>query len=114
MHRSGAAMAWNVFRFCTALRGLGSVMILLVLAIVGVTYYALVLCSYGPALLAAAGALDALVALAVLVLFHFLVRALCRPLPLALLLVLNFPDLHVEGVGSSTLYFDAFNTTLSR
>ncbi|KAK3154042.1 hypothetical protein QOZ80_2BG0185110 [Eleusine coracana subsp. coracana] len=76
MHRSGVAMAWNVFRFCTALRGLGSVMILLVLAIVGVTYYALVLCSYGPALLAATGALDALVALAVLVLFHFLLAML--------------------------------------
>jgi palmitoyltransferase len=47
-------------------------MILLVLGIVGVTYYALVLCNYGPALLAATGALDALVALAVLLLFHFL------------------------------------------
>jgi len=67
-------MAWNVFKFCTALRGLGSVMILLVLGIVGVTYYALVLCNYGPALLAATAALDALVALAVLLLFHFLVR----------------------------------------
>ena len=74
MHRSGTAMAWNVFKFCTALRGLGSVMILLVLGIVGVTYYALVLCNYGPALLAATGALDALVALAVLLIFHFLVR----------------------------------------
>ncbi|XP_062218974.1 probable protein S-acyltransferase 14 [Phragmites australis] len=72
MHRSGAAMAWNVFRFCTALRGLGSVMILLVLALVGVTYYALVICNYGPMLLAAAGALDALSTLAVLLLFHFL------------------------------------------
>jgi len=49
-------------------------MILLVLGIVGVTYYALVLCNYGPALLAATGALDALVALAVLLIFHFLVR----------------------------------------
>ncbi|KAL6640229.1 hypothetical protein ACP70R_015631 [Stipagrostis hirtigluma subsp. patula] len=72
MHRSGTAMAWNVFKFCTALRGLGSVMILLVLAIVGVTYYALVLCNYGPALLGAAGVLDALAALAVLLLFHIL------------------------------------------
>ncbi|ONK80477.1 uncharacterized protein A4U43_C01F18130 [Asparagus officinalis] len=50
MHRSGAVMAWNVFKFCTALRGLGSVMILLVLAIVGVTYYAVVITNYGPAL----------------------------------------------------------------
>lgn len=74
MHRSaGVAMAWNVFRFCTALRGLGSIMILLVLAIVGVTYYAVVLCNYGPALLLGGGA--TLAALAVLLLFHFLVRA---------------------------------------
>uniref|UniRef100_A0A0D9W2Z2 S-acyltransferase n=1 Tax=Leersia perrieri TaxID=77586 RepID=A0A0D9W2Z2_9ORYZ len=71
MHRSaGATMAWNVFRFCTALRGLGSIMILLVLSIVGVTYYAVVLCNYGPALLA--GGASSLAALAVLILFHFL------------------------------------------
>jgi len=42
-------------------------MILLVLAIVGVTYCAVVLCNYGPALLLGGGA-----ALAVLLLFHFL------------------------------------------
>lgn len=64
-------MAWNVFKFCTALRGLGSVMILLVLAIVGVTYYAVVVANYGPALLA--GGIDSLIAVAVLLLFHFLV-----------------------------------------
>uniref|UniRef100_A0A453AEI5 S-acyltransferase n=3 Tax=Triticinae TaxID=1648030 RepID=A0A453AEI5_AEGTS len=75
MHRSaGVAMAWNVFRFCTALRGLGSIMILLVLAIVGVTYYAVVLCNYGPALLLGGGA--TLAALAVLLLFHFLLAML--------------------------------------
>ena len=33
MYRSGAVMAWNVFKFCTALRGLGSIMILLVLGV---------------------------------------------------------------------------------
>ncbi|KAH1163052.1 hypothetical protein GLYMA_01G142300v4 [Glycine max] len=70
MHRSGATMAWNVFKFCTALRGLGSIMILLVLGVVGVTYYAVVLTNYGPALYA--GGLDSLVALAVLILFHSL------------------------------------------
>ena len=43
-------MAWNVFRFCTALRGLGSIMILMVLRVVGVTYYAVVLTNFGPAL----------------------------------------------------------------
>ncbi|XP_073101784.1 probable protein S-acyltransferase 14 isoform X1 [Elaeis guineensis] len=71
MQRSGAVMAWNVFRFCTALRGLGSVMILLVLGIVGVTYYAVVVTNYGPAVLNAGG-LESLSALAALLLFHLL------------------------------------------
>ncbi|RVX01037.1 putative protein S-acyltransferase 14 [Vitis vinifera] len=68
MHRSGAVMAWNVFKFCTALRGLGSIMILLVLGVVGVTYYAVVLTSYGPALYD--GGLTSVIAVAVLILFH--------------------------------------------
>lgn len=67
-------MAWNVFRFCTALRGLGSIMILLVLGVVGVTYYAVVLSNYGPALYAAG--LGSATALAVLILFHFLLAML--------------------------------------
>jgi len=46
-------------------------MILLVLGVVGVTYYAVVLTNYGPAL--SAGGLDFLVALLVLILFHCLV-----------------------------------------
>ncbi|CAM8971896.1 unnamed protein product [Rhodiola kirilowii] len=70
MHRSGATMAWNVFKFCTALRGLGSIMILLVLGVVGVTYYAVVVTNYGPALFA--GGLHFLIAALVLILFHFL------------------------------------------
>ncbi|PON48392.1 Zinc finger, DHHC-type, palmitoyltransferase [Parasponia andersonii] len=70
MHRSGVAMAWNVFKFCTALRGLGSIMILLVLGVVGVTYYAVVLTNYGPALYD--GGLDSLIAFLVLILFHSL------------------------------------------
>ncbi|XP_073126945.1 probable protein S-acyltransferase 14 [Henckelia pumila] len=70
MHRSGVVMAWNVFKFCTALRGLGSIMILLVLAVVGVSYYAVVITNYGPEL--ASGGLDSLLALAVLLLFHCL------------------------------------------
>ncbi|KAF5946400.1 hypothetical protein HYC85_016628 [Camellia sinensis] len=70
MHRSGAVMAWNVFKFCTALRGLGSIMILLVLGVVGVTYYAVVVSNYGPALYD--GGLASLTALAVLILFHVL------------------------------------------
>ncbi|CAM8910983.1 unnamed protein product [Rhodiola kirilowii] len=70
MHRSGPKMAWNVFKFCTALRGLGSIMILLVLGVVGLTYYAVVVSNYGPALFA--GGLDFFVAALVLILFHFL------------------------------------------
>lgn len=64
-------MAWNVFKFCTLLRGLGSIMIIFVLGIVTVTYYAVVVGNYGPAL--CSGALgDAAVAIVVLVLFHSL------------------------------------------
>ncbi|RRT45164.1 hypothetical protein B296_00055311 [Ensete ventricosum] len=71
--RSGAVvMAWNVFRFCTALRGLGSLMILIVFGIVGVSYYAVVVAIYGPSLLTS-GWLDSLLAVAVLVPFHLLV-----------------------------------------
>ncbi|GFY92459.1 DHHC-type zinc finger family protein [Actinidia rufa] len=71
MYRSGIVMAWNVFRFCTALRGLGSIMILLVLGVVGLTYYAVVVSNYGPALYD--GGLTSLTAIAVLILFHILV-----------------------------------------
>ncbi|GAA0145425.1 protein modifying enzyme [Lithospermum erythrorhizon] len=68
MHRSGVVMAWNVFKLCTALRALGSIMILLVLAIVGVTYYSVVLTTYGPAVFH--GGLETLLAFFVLILFH--------------------------------------------
>ncbi|KAJ9679448.1 hypothetical protein PVL29_021395 [Vitis rotundifolia] len=68
MHRSKDVMAWNVFKFCTALRSLGSNMILLVLGVVGVTYYIVVLTSYGPTLYN--GGLTSIVAIAVLILFH--------------------------------------------
>ncbi|KAH8513568.1 hypothetical protein H0E87_006729 [Populus deltoides] len=63
-------MAWNVFKFCTALRALGSIMIVLVLGIIGVTYYVIVVANYGPALFH--GGLDSFVAFFVLVLFHSL------------------------------------------
>ncbi|KAI4338817.1 hypothetical protein MLD38_023830 [Melastoma candidum] len=66
-------MAWNVFKFCSALRGLGFVMLLLVLGVVGVTYYAVVLTNYGPELVHHGGGLtDVLVALGILFLFHAL------------------------------------------
>ncbi|KAG0498829.1 hypothetical protein HPP92_003123 [Vanilla planifolia] len=75
MHRSSVLMAWNVFKFCTVLRGLGSVMILMVLGIVGVTYYAVVINNYGPALFSAGG-FGSLTAFAILALFHFLLMML--------------------------------------
>ncbi|KAH9627443.1 hypothetical protein KSS87_006134 [Heliosperma pusillum] len=74
MYRSKITMAWNVFKFCTALKGLGSIMILLVLGVVGVTYYAVVLANYGPNLIN--GGLDTLVSLAVLIPFHGLLAML--------------------------------------
>ncbi|XVF52704.1 hypothetical protein PTKIN_Ptkin05aG0039900 [Pterospermum kingtungense] len=63
-------MAWNVFKFCTALRALGSIMIVFVLAIIGVTYYAVVVAHYGPSLFL--GGSDTVFAVVVLFLFHFL------------------------------------------
>ncbi|XP_047341927.1 probable protein S-acyltransferase 14 isoform X2 [Impatiens glandulifera] len=73
MYRSRLVMAWNIFRFCTALRGLGSIMILLVLAVVGVTYYAVVLTNYAPVLYDATGGFtSSLIALVILILFHIL------------------------------------------
>ncbi|KAG8659380.1 probable protein S-acyltransferase 14 isoform X1 [Manihot esculenta] len=66
----GGVMAWNVFRFCTALRALGSIMIVLVIGIIGLTYYVVVIADYGPALFH--GGLDSLVSFVVLLLFHSL------------------------------------------
>ncbi|KAH7514091.1 hypothetical protein FEM48_Zijuj11G0051800 [Ziziphus jujuba var. spinosa] len=70
IQRSEPEMAWNVFKFCTALRALGSIMIVFVLGIICLTYYAVVLVDFGPALFL--GGLDSLTAFAVLLLFHFL------------------------------------------
>lgn len=67
-------MSWNVFKFCTALRGLGSIMILVVLGIVGATYYAVVITSYGPELLK--GGVDSMGPLMILILFHLLLGML--------------------------------------
>ncbi|KAI5072562.1 hypothetical protein GOP47_0012668 [Adiantum capillus-veneris] len=66
-------MAWNVFRFCTGLRIVGSIMIVVVLAIVAVSYYAVVIASYIPQLLGPAASFhDIILALLVLLLFHAL------------------------------------------
>ncbi|KAG6532066.1 hypothetical protein ZIOFF_005904 [Zingiber officinale] len=72
MRSAAVVMAWNVFKFCTALRALGSLMLLLVLGIVGVSYYAVVIANYGPVLIA--GGHGSFLAVVVLLLFHALVR----------------------------------------
>ncbi|KAJ4827946.1 putative protein S-acyltransferase 13 [Turnera subulata] len=66
----GSIMAWNVFRFCTGLRALGSIMIVFVLGMVGLTYYVVVIANYGPALFH--GGVESLSAFFALLLFHFL------------------------------------------
>lgn len=105
MHRSGAAMAWNVFKFCTALRGLGSIMILLVLGVVGVTYYAVVLTNYGPAL--NDGGFDSLIAVVVLILFHCLVcfQKIPNFLFLFVCLILDFFVFLFFGLNLKSVYF---------
>ncbi|MED6182729.1 hypothetical protein PIB30_031372 [Stylosanthes scabra] len=60
-------MAWNVFKYCTWLRCLGSIMILIVLCLAAVTYYAVVVANYGPALLH-----GSITAFFILLLFHAL------------------------------------------
>ncbi|CAI0379166.1 unnamed protein product [Linum tenue] len=64
----GSIMALNVFKFCTFLRALGSIMIFLVLGVIGLTYYVIVVQNYGPALFN--GGVDSFVAFLVLLLFH--------------------------------------------
>lgn len=63
-------MAWNAFKYCTALRALGSIMIVVVMGIIGVSYYAVVVAMYGPALFH--GGIETLISCVVLFLFHFL------------------------------------------
>ncbi|KAL0904973.1 hypothetical protein M5K25_027140 [Dendrobium thyrsiflorum] len=70
MFSFNVVMAWNVFKLCTLLRGLGSVMILLVLSVVGFTYYAVVVTNYWPAVLA--GGANSYSSVAILILFHVL------------------------------------------
>ncbi|KAL5563238.1 hypothetical protein UlMin_032985 [Ulmus minor] len=63
-------MPWNVFKFCSPLRVLHSIMIVFVLGIVSFTYYSIVAANYGPTVFHEG--LDSLVALLVLLLFHSL------------------------------------------
>ncbi len=70
-------MAWNVFKFCTGLKVVGSVMIVVVLAVVGVSYYAVVISIYAPQVIK--GGSEAAVALILVILFHALVYPLGSP-----------------------------------
>ncbi|MBA0732661.1 hypothetical protein Gogos_016737 [Gossypium gossypioides] len=63
-------METNVFKFCSGLRVLGHVMILLVAAIVGVSYYAVVFLTYGPQLLR--GGFDSFLSFTIVIIFHVL------------------------------------------
>jgi hypothetical protein len=70
-------MAWNVFKFCTGLKVIGSVMIVVVLGVVGVSYYAVIIFNYAPHLIK--GGSEAAIALIVIILFHVLVTHLPPP-----------------------------------
>ncbi|KAL1161734.1 hypothetical protein V6Z11_A07G156000 [Gossypium hirsutum] len=63
-------MEINVFKFCSGLRVLGYVMILLVAVIVGVSYYAVVSLTYGPLLLR--GGFDSFLSFIIVIIFHVL------------------------------------------
>ncbi|TYH62964.1 hypothetical protein ES332_D07G157100v1 [Gossypium tomentosum] len=63
-------MEINVFKFCSGLRVLGHVMILLVAAIVGVSYYAVVFLTYGPQLLR--GGFDSFLSFTIVIIFNVL------------------------------------------
>ncbi|MCO5549170.1 hypothetical protein L7F22_002637 [Adiantum nelumboides] len=70
----GLFMAWNVFKWCKGLKVVGSLMIFAVLAIIGVTYYSVVILNYGPQLLK--GGANLAVALPILICFHVLLAML--------------------------------------
>jgi len=72
VHRPRFNMAWNVFKLCTGLKVLGSVMILVVLSVVGVSYYAVVITNYMPQVMKGGSATAT--SLLVLILFHVLVQ----------------------------------------
>ncbi|CAN1794130.1 Probable protein S-acyltransferase 12 [Linum perenne] len=67
-------MEINAFKFCSGLRVLGYFMIVLVAAIIGVSYYAVVVVVWGPQLLR--GGLRSALALFIVVPFHFLLAML--------------------------------------
>lgn len=65
---------WNIFasKACQFLRALGSVMVLIVLGLIGLTYYTTVVIVYGP--LVGDDTPDGHFAMGVLIVYHFLVR----------------------------------------
>uniref|UniRef100_A0A0C9QWU6 S-acyltransferase n=1 Tax=Wollemia nobilis TaxID=56998 RepID=A0A0C9QWU6_9CONI len=63
-------MAWNFFKYCSGLRVVGSLMIFLVAAIIGVTYYAIVITIYGPQMFH--GGSETIVAFVIVIIFHLL------------------------------------------
>lgn len=69
--RMDCACAVNPFRLCSALRVLGSFMVLLFLAIVALSYYAVVVVAWGPRLFHSFPL--SLLASAIIVVFHLLV-----------------------------------------
>jgi palmitoyltransferase len=66
-------MEINLFRLCSGLKAIGYFMILLVAAIVSVSYYAVIVLTWGPELLL--GGLHSVLAIVIIVLFHFLVNS---------------------------------------
>ncbi|KAG2725652.1 hypothetical protein I3843_01G076500 [Carya illinoinensis] len=64
----------NVFKFCSGLKVLGYFMILLVAGIIAVSYYAVVVLTWGPQLLR--GGVHSFLAFSILILFHFLLMLL--------------------------------------
>ncbi|RZC69601.1 hypothetical protein C5167_032736 [Papaver somniferum] len=63
-------MELNMFKLCSGLKSLGYLMILLVLAIISVSYYAVVIVTWGPQLLH--GGLQSLLPFAIIAVFHVL------------------------------------------
>eukprot|EP00216_Chloropicon_sp_CCMP2111_P005202 CAMPEP_0198234728 /NCGR_PEP_ID=MMETSP1446-20131203/666_1 /TAXON_ID=1461542 ORGANISM="Unidentified sp, Strain CCMP2111" /NCGR_SAMPLE_ID=MMETSP1446 /ASSEMBLY_ACC=CAM_ASM_001112 /LENGTH=138 /DNA_ID=CAMNT_0043915549 /DNA_START=61 /DNA_END=478 /DNA_ORIENTATION=+ len=63
-------MDCNVFQFCKCLKLLGNVMILIVLGLVGLSYYPVIISVYGPELISASSSATKAVAFIVVLLFH--------------------------------------------
>lgn len=64
-------MDLNLFKLCSGLKFLGYLMILLVAAIIVVSYYAVVILTWGPHLLQ--GGFNSFLSFAIIAVFHFLV-----------------------------------------